>query len=47
MDFKEKTIETVVVRIYVEENGIEIGRCFIYLIKNDLHEELYALERNW
>ena len=43
MEFKEKTIETSGIKIYVEENGREIGRCFIYLIKNYLHEEPYAL----
>ncbi|MEM5875494.1 MAG: GNAT family N-acetyltransferase [Candidatus Aenigmatarchaeota archaeon] len=26
-----------------DEYGKEIGRCFIFLIKNDLHEEPYAL----
>jgi GNAT superfamily N-acetyltransferase len=43
VEFKEKTIETMGIKIYVEENGREIGRCFIYLIKNDLHKEPYAL----
>ena len=43
MEFKEKTIETRGIKISIEDNGKEIGRCFIYLIKNDLHEEPYAL----
>ena len=43
MEFKEKTIETMGIKICVEENGREIGRCFIYLIKNDLHKEPYSL----
>lgn len=31
-------------KIFVkDENGREIGRCFIFLIKNELHEEPYAL----
>ena len=43
MEIKEKMLETKGIKIYVEENGKEVGRCFIYLIKNDLHEEPYAL----
>ncbi len=31
------------IKLFVKENGKEIGRCYIYLIKNDLHEEPYAL----
>ncbi|MGC9132578.1 MAG: GNAT family N-acetyltransferase [Candidatus Micrarchaeia archaeon] len=43
MDFKETKIKTNGIKIFVEEGGKEIGRCFIYLIKNDLHKEPYAL----
>ena len=43
MEIKEKMVEMKGIKIFVEENGREIGRCFIYLIKNDLHEEPYAL----
>jgi GNAT superfamily N-acetyltransferase len=43
MEFKEKVVKTKGIKISVEENGKEIGRCFIYLIKNDLHKKPYAL----
>jgi len=43
MKLKEKKIKTFGIKIVAEENGKEIGGCFIYLIKNRLHEELYAL----
>jgi len=43
MDLKEKILETKAIKIFVEEKDKEIGRCFIYIIKNDLHEEPYAL----
>jgi GNAT superfamily N-acetyltransferase len=43
MEVKEKVLETKGIKFFVEENFQEIGRCFIYLIKNDLHEEPYAL----
>ena len=43
MEFEENFVETKGVRISVKENRKEIGRCFIYLIKNDLHKEPYAL----
>ncbi|MGC8993550.1 MAG: GNAT family N-acetyltransferase [Candidatus Aenigmatarchaeota archaeon] len=40
---REKIVKTEGIKISFEENGKEVGRCFIYLIKNDLHEEPYAL----
>jgi len=43
VELKERAIETKGIKIFAEENGKEVGRCFIYLIKNDLHEEPYAL----
>ncbi len=43
MNFGEKIVETKGIKIFVEENGVEVGRCFLYLIKNELHSEPYAL----
>jgi len=31
------------IKISFMEEGREIGRCFVYFIKNDLHEKPYAL----
>lgn len=30
-------------KIVVEEDGKEIARCYVYIIKNDLHERPYSL----
>ncbi|RDD52734.1 GNAT family N-acetyltransferase [Nanoarchaeota archaeon NZ13-N] len=35
--------DTKFYRISIKEDGREIGRCYVYLIKNELHEEPYAL----
>ncbi|MGB9675378.1 MAG: GNAT family N-acetyltransferase [Candidatus Nanoarchaeia archaeon] len=41
--FKENEIKTNGIKIFVEKDGKEIGRCFLYFIKNDLHEKPYVL----
>ena len=43
MNIREKVVKTKGIKIFVEKDGKEIGRCFIYLIKNDLHKKPYAL----
>ncbi|MGC9146666.1 MAG: GNAT family N-acetyltransferase [Infirmifilum sp.] len=43
MDIRTSQVETRGFRISIEENGRELGHCFIYLIKNDLHDRPYAL----
>lgn len=43
-EIKIKECESKYYKIFVtDENGREIGRCFVFLIKNDLHKEPYAL----
>lgn len=37
----EKT--TVGIKVFVQENGEELGRAWLYLIYNDLHTEPYGL----
>ncbi len=37
----EKT--TVGIKVFVEEDGEELGRAWLYLIYNDLHSEPYGL----
>jgi GNAT superfamily N-acetyltransferase len=39
----EERITTFGIKLSIIENGKEIGRCYIYIIKNDLHKEPYAL----
>ena len=44
MEIKKEDIKDCeVVKILVEENGQKIGRAFLYLIKNDLHDRPYGL----
>ncbi len=37
----EKT--TVAIRVSIDEEGVEMGRAWLYLIYNDLHAEPYGL----
>lgn len=44
MEIKTEIIkESYAVRITVQEEGKEIGRAWLYILKNDLHEEPFGL----
>lgn len=43
MNIKQTEKTTVGVKIFVEEDGVELGRAWLYLIYNDLHTEPYGL----
>ena len=43
MNIKQTEKTTVGIKIFVEENGVELGRAWLYLIYNDLHTEPYGL----
>jgi GNAT superfamily N-acetyltransferase len=43
MKLEFEIIDTKGIKISLKENSEEVGRCFIYLIKNELHEKPYAL----
>jgi GNAT superfamily N-acetyltransferase len=43
MDIQQKEIQSQAVKFFVEQDGKEVGRAFLYLIKNDLHPEPYGL----
>jgi len=43
MEFVEKEVTTKGIRISLTIDGKEVGRARIYLIKNDLHDQPYAL----
>jgi GNAT superfamily N-acetyltransferase len=43
MKIKEKPIKAKAVKLFVMQRKREVARCFIYLIKNELHEQPYAL----
>ncbi len=43
MNIKQTEKTTVGIKIFVEEDGVELGRAWLYLIYNDLHTEPYGL----
>ncbi|MFA6424103.1 MAG: GNAT family N-acetyltransferase [Candidatus Magasanikbacteria bacterium] len=43
MNIKKIEKSTVGIKISIEENGQELGRAWLYLIYNDLHQEPYGL----
>jgi GNAT superfamily N-acetyltransferase len=42
-EIKNKKIEAFGIKFYIEENGKEIARTYLYLMKNDLHEKPFGL----
>ena len=43
MDIKQKTINARGIKFFIEEDGKEIARAFLFVIKNDLHDQPYGL----
>src|SRR3989339_616146 len=43
MNFKKQKKASEAIKIELEENGKRIGRAFLYIIKNDLHDRPYGL----
>jgi GNAT superfamily N-acetyltransferase len=43
MDFEKKTIDAKGIRISVVDNGVEVGRAYLYLMTNDLHDRPFGL----
>ncbi|MEZ0345870.1 MAG: GNAT family N-acetyltransferase [Infirmifilum sp.] len=43
VEIKKTQVTSSGLRISVEEDGRELGHCYIYLIRNDLHNQPYAL----
>lgn len=42
MDIKEKEIIGKSIKFFIEEDGKEVARAYLYLIKNELHKESYG-----
>lgn len=42
MNINHKNLNVQGIRISVEDNGKEIGRAFLYILKNDLHAEPFG-----
>ncbi|WP_249369183.1 GNAT family N-acetyltransferase [Acaryochloris marina] len=43
LDFERRNIEAKGIRISVTDNGVEVGRAYIYLMCNDLHDQPFGL----
>lgn len=43
MNIKKTEKSTLGIKISVEENGLELGRVWLYLVYNDLHAQPYGL----
>lgn len=43
MDIKQKTINARGIKFFIEDDGKEVARAFLFIIKNDLHDRPYGL----
>lgn len=43
MKFETSSVEAKGIRISCKEDGIEVGRAFVYIMHNELHEQPFAL----
>jgi GNAT superfamily N-acetyltransferase len=43
MEMKEKEAKSSGIKFFIEIDGVEVGRAFLYLMHNDLHEEPFGL----
>ena len=43
MELKSTEIQSKALRFSIEAEGVEVGRVYLYLIKNDLHDVPYGL----
>jgi len=42
MDIKQKTINAGGIKFFMEQDGEEVARAYLYVLKNDLHEEPFG-----
>jgi len=42
MPIQQKTISINGIKFFIEQDGEEVARAFLYLLKNDLHEEPFG-----
>lgn len=42
MDIKQKKISLGGIKLFIESDGEEIARVFLYILKNDLHEKPFG-----
>ena len=46
MNFEIRSLEARGARISVSDNGVEVGRAYVYLMYIDLHDQPFALMEN-
>lgn len=42
MNIKQKTINALGIKLYIEDGGREVARAYLYILKNDLHNEPFG-----
>ena len=43
MNFETRDVDAKGIRISISENGVEIGRAYLYLMRNDIHDRPFGL----
>jgi GNAT superfamily N-acetyltransferase len=43
VDFENQNVEATGIRISVTDNGTEVGRAYIYIMRNDLHDHPFGM----
>lgn len=43
MEIKRKDINANGTKFYIEQNGQEVGRAYLYVLSNDLHEKPFGI----
>jgi GNAT superfamily N-acetyltransferase len=43
VNFEKQDFEAKAIRIHIKDNNLEIGRAYIYLIQNNLHDRPFGL----
>ena len=43
MDFEKSNVEAEGIRVSVTDDGVEVGRAYLYLMVNDLHNQPFGL----
>lgn len=43
MEIRQKEISSKAIKFFIEKDGVEIGRAYLFLISNALHKQPYGL----
>ena len=42
MEIEQRKFSATGIKLFILENGLEIARAYVYILKNDLHTESFA-----